>query len=332
MAPMASPVAPEIASALAEKPEVKSSTLRKSIYVVGSIFFALAVFYIVATVRDNWAAISAHDWQSTSYSWLALAALAYGSSLVTTAMVWPAVIAKWGNRIVLRTALGIGLVAQIGKYLPGNVAHYFGRAALAKKQYDVSFTQSGLSTVVEFGAALFAAMLVALGATLLDSSIWANAPILSILPDRLFWPFVILALAAIAGVVAFIFRRSPEIRRLLSIDFWVVPIGWLIVSFLLAGFSFYALAMAFSGDLLIPVVPAIAIYAIAWAAGFLIPGAPAGLGVREVILLAFLTPIIGAAAAVILSLFHRLLSALVDLIVSGLAAFILLKKDQNHAS
>ncbi|VAV90250.1 hypothetical protein MNBD_ALPHA04-710 [hydrothermal vent metagenome] len=328
---MASPSAPEISGDLLAKTKDRASVLRKSVYAVGSIFFVLAIFYIGATIRDNWPAISAHDWRAMNYSWLALAAVTYGCSLVTTAMVWPCVIAKWGHRMKLRTALAIGLVAQIGKYLPGNVAHYFGRAALAK-QHNVSFTQSGLSTIVEFGAALSAALLVAFTATLLDRSIWVGTPFISILPQGAFWPFVILALATITGAAIFAFRRSPEIRGLLSIAFWIAPIGWLIVSFLLAGFSFYALAIAFSGVWSIPVVPAIAVYAIAWAAGFLIPGAPAGLGVREVILLALLTPIIGVAPAVILSLFHRLLSALVDLIVAGLATIFFLKKEPDHAS
>lgn len=328
---MASPAAPEISGELLAQTVARRSLMRKSVYVVGSIFFVLAIFYIAATIRNNWSAIAAHDWRDVNYSWLALGAVTYGCSLITTAMVWPSVIAKWGHRITLRTALGIGLVAQIGKYLPGNVAHYFGRAALAK-QHKVSFTQSGLSTIVEFGAALLAAALVVFGATLMDSSIWANAPIVSILPEGLFWPLAILALIFLVGIAAFAFRRLPEIRGLLSIDFWMAPIFWLTVSFLMAGFSFYALALAVSGVWSLSVVPVIAIYAIAWAVGFLIPGAPAGLGVREVILLSLLTPIIGAPGAVLLSLAHRLLSAAVDLMVAALATTLLLKKEPSHAS
>lgn len=328
---MASPAAPEISGKLSVQTKARRSLLRKSVYVVGSIFFALAILYIAATVRDNWPAIATYDWYGINYFWLALAAATYGCSLVTTAMVWPSVIAKWGHRIALRKALGIGLVAQIGKYLPGNVAHYFGRAALAK-QHKVSFAQSGLSTIVEFGAALSSALLVASGATLLDNSIWADTPIVSLLPDGLFWPLAISALIIVVGVVVFALRRSAEIRSLVSIEFWIAPICWLTISFLLAGFSFYALAIAFPGAWSIPIISAIAIYAIAWAAGFLIPGAPAGLGVREVILLGLLTPIVGAAAAVMLSLVHRSMSATIDLTVSALAATLLLDKEAIHAS
>ncbi len=305
--------------------------MRKFVFVVGSLFFALAIFYIAATVRNNWSAIATFDWRAVNYFWLTLAASTYCCSLVTTAMVWPSIIAKWGHRITLRRALGIGLVSQIGKYVPGNIAHYFGRAALAK-QIEVSFTKSGLSTIVEFGAALSAVLLIAFGATLLDGSIWADAPIISVLPDGLFWPLAMLVLALIAGSTAFVLRGTPEIRSLLSVDFWVAPICWLTVSFLLAGFSFYALVIAFPGTWSIPVNSAIAIYAVAWAAGFLIPGAPAGLGVREVILLALLTPIVGAATAIMLSLVHRLMSALVDVAVSALAAALLAKKAPSYAS
>lgn len=328
---MVNPVAPEMTGKLSAQIKARQLRLRKLAYVVGSIFFALAILYIAATVRDNWAIIATYDWNGINYFWLAIAAATYGCSLVTTAMVWPCVIAKWGHRIGLRQALGVGLVAQVGKYLPGNVAHYIGRAALAK-QHKVSFTHSGLSTIVEFGAALSAVLLVAFGATLLDGSIWAGVPIVSVMPDGLFWPLAILALIIFIGFAGFALRRSPEIRDLISIDFWIAPIYLLTISFLLAGFSFYALAIAFPGEWSIPIIAAIAIYAIAWAAGFVIPGAPAGLGVREVILLALLTPIIGTATAVMLSLVHRLMSAMIDLMVSALAATLLHNKDTIHAS
>jgi len=264
---MASPASPEISAKPSAGSEARQSFLRKSVFIVGSIFFVLAIIYVAATVRDNWSAIATFEWRAMNHSWLALAAVTYGSSLITTAMVWPAVIRKWDHRISICGALEIGLVAQIGKYLPGNIAHYIGRAALAKR-LDVSFTQSGLSTIVEFGAALSAAMLVAFGATLLDGSIWADAPIISVLPAGLFWPLTILALALAVGGTVFIFRWTPEVRVLFSVNFWIAPICWLTASFLLAGFSFYALAVAFPDVSSLPIGSAIAIYAIAWAAGW----------------------------------------------------------------
>jgi uncharacterized membrane protein YbhN (UPF0104 family) len=53
-------------------------------------------------------------------------------------------------------------------------------------------------------------------------------------------------------------------------------------------------------------------FAVAWVAGFLTPGAPAGLGVREAILLEVLGPIYGPGVAVGLAVFLRAATTLAD--------------------
>ena len=62
------------------------------------------------------------------------------------------------------------------------------------------------------------------------------------------------------------------------------------------------------------------IYAVAWVLGFVMPGAPGGLGVREVVLLAALDPLYGSATAVGLAVALRLVTTLGDG-VSFLAGF-----------
>jgi len=54
------------------------------------------------------------------------------------------------------------------------------------------------------------------------------------------------------------------------------------------------------------------IFAIAWIAGFVTPGAPAGLGVREAVLVMGLTPIYGSGMAVGLSVTLRIVTTLGD--------------------
>ena len=62
------------------------------------------------------------------------------------------------------------------------------------------------------------------------------------------------------------------------------------------------------------IATSIAVFSAAWIAGFLAPGAPAGLGVREAILLAGLGPLFGAATAVEVAIFFRVLSVAADLV------------------
>jgi uncharacterized membrane protein YbhN (UPF0104 family) len=92
---------------------------------------------------------------------------------------------------------------------------------------------------------------------------------------------------------------------------FAAPTACLAVSFLLSGLSFHYLLMAL-GEHDLPAAAAVGAFAIAWAAGFIVPGAPAGLGVREAVLIALIAPSMQAGIAVACVGLHRLITALVD--------------------
>ena len=57
----------------------------------------------------------------------------------------------------------------------------------------------------------------------------------------------------------------------------------------------------------------IIIFSIAWLAGFIIPGAPGGIGVREVVIIFFISPIIGEAQSTVVAIALRFITLLGDL-------------------
>ncbi len=61
-------------------------------------------------------------------------------------------------------------------------------------------------------------------------------------------------------------------------------------------------------------------FAFAWSVGFLVVFAPAGAGVREVLLVAMLGPVLGVGAATAVALVSRVLTTAGDLLAAGLAA------------
>jgi hypothetical protein len=67
---------------------------------------------------------------------------------------------------------------------------------------------------------------------------------------------------------------------------------------------------------------AIGAYALAWCVGFVIVLAPAGVGPRELILVATLGPLVGTGAATAIALVSRVLTVLGDLAGAGLAALL----------
>jgi uncharacterized membrane protein YbhN (UPF0104 family) len=67
----------------------------------------------------------------------------------------------------------------------------------------------------------------------------------------------------------------------------------------------------------------VSLYSVAWIAGVLTPGLPAGLGVREAILVQGLSPLLGATEALGSALLFRLLTTLADAIVFGIGMLML---------
>ena len=64
----------------------------------------------------------------------------------------------------------------------------------------------------------------------------------------------------------------------------------------------------------IPVLYIFSTFAISWVVGFITPGAPAGLGVRETIMILILTSFIGEPSAAFVALISRLVVTLGDLV------------------
>ena len=69
----------------------------------------------------------------------------------------------------------------------------------------------------------------------------------------------------------------------------------------------------------------VSIYSVAWVTGFITPGAPAGMGIRETVLSAGLSPFVGIPDALFLTLVYRVVSILGEF-VFFLTSFLCPKK------
>jgi glycosyltransferase 2 family protein len=285
------------------------------------LLVAAALAYLGFAIDAHWRQLSSFDWSQVSLGMLAISSVAYGISLVTTALAWPAILRSLGEYLRMREALAIGLTAQIGKYVPGNVAHYMSRAALARRAH-VTFRQSGASTILEFTSAVLAALIVA-----------AVALSLSTTGIRVTWEkLAMTGAAASALVVATSLAVNWLSQARLPLSAWIRPVLWLIASFILAGFSIHIILVKLGAAHEISPLVSIGLYAIAWTAGFVIPGAPAGLGVREAVLVGSLAGLVGAPSALVAAALHRLLTAGTDGIVSLVGIALLTLPEKGKAS
>jgi hypothetical protein len=91
-----------------------------------------------------------------------------------------------------------------------------------------------------------------------------------------------------------------------------------LVSFALMGFIVY---LVLSGMFAVADVSfwfVTGVFALAWVAGFVTPGAPAGFGVREAILITLLKPVYGAGVALGVTIALRIVTMIGDGIAFGL--------------
>ena len=255
------------------------------------------------------------------WAWLAMVGTV-GCTLLNLTMgglMWKALLKDQGTHLSAITAIRIVYVSQVAKYLPGNVGHLVGQVGLATAvgvPYTVSITTMLISTL------WLAAIGLCLG--LLGLLLFIDTTALTELPD-INAP-VVIGVSLLAAVSPWIGvwvlnRFLPQLSRWLghgqlvslpslSTSFWVGT-GF-VTSFFILGLMLKWQAVHIfginEGDLLTLTL----LFASAWTAGYLLPGAPGGLGVREALSIVLLTPILGSGTAIGLSITMRLATTIGD--------------------
>lgn len=217
-------------------------------------------------------------------------------------------------------AIAVVCIAQFGKYIPGNIAQHVGRIALSRT-HGISLGQATFAMYLEIVSLVLVACLLAIvslaGAGRQDVFAVPEVPGA--------WVFVtVLALAAAApfvGIRAFnmanawwarrrgapaLPARFPPQRR-----FWMA-FGLYTLNYLALGLALELIAEQVFGASAGNFLLLTGIFAVSWIAGFIAPGAPAGLGVREVILTALLSPLYGPQTALGMAAVLRIVTVLGD--------------------
>lgn len=281
-----------------------------------------AAFFFASALWRNAEALSQMTWDALAW------ACVFGSVLVLTAVnlmggvIWALMLRAAGERVPFRQAVAIVAVSQFAKYMPGNVAHHVGRVLLAKL--------AGLSVPVVLQSMMFETLWALASAALMCffAMVWVVHEghfLQSALPipmPGLLGIAVLLTLVPLVGV-GLLARWQPSVLARLGLGGpqtrprW--PIAMVVqllygVAFSLAGAVLYWQSQVlFDTSKMTPAL-ALGAFAAAWVAGYLVVGAPAGLGVREAVFLVLLSPAMGEPAAAALSLSLRVCSTGSDLL------------------
>jgi glycosyltransferase 2 family protein len=280
---------------------------------LGYLALAVSLGYLGAVALRHSSSFPEVVWSSRAVAAFAGAMGLYLVMLVAGFAAWFLLLRSAGSPVSLRAVLILCGLAQAGKYLPGNVGQYLGRAALARQQ-GIPLHTSTLTMLFETAGLIVTALACALlGGTRAAAS----------LPPP--WQIALLAAAALAA--PFLLVRAVELwfpaalHKRLGVERLTAPsipalgacLALYAVCFVCGGLSFEVLARGlFDADPAGAWTRVIPAFALSWVAGFVTPGAPAGLGVREALLVGGTASFYGPGTALSAALASRLVTVLGD--------------------
>ena len=276
--------------------------------VAGVIVGASGIAFVARTLVTKWDDVTA------AFSGVDPLPLAASTALGLAAMsligsLWSGMLRTRGHHAPGRKAMAWYFVGQLGKYVPGGIWPVVGRAEMSVRggvERPDAYKATGLSLLTTYAAAPAAA---GLGALLTGDRTVTGATVL--IAYVLLWADMGNAgfTAAVARILSRATRRDivfPPRNQFIGLVAAHVP-AWVLMSL-----STSVTANAFGAR--ISVAEMLFVTSLSWLVGFLVPGVPGGIGVRESVFTALAGPTVGAGLAVSLALASRVVFIAVDLI------------------
>ena len=265
-----------------------------------------------------------HQWPDIHHALARIGPLAALGALVAllfmqfaTLRIWQVLLAGLGSPLSTPVAGRIFFVGQLGKYLPGSVWPVLMQMELGAA-YKVPRAKSASASVLTMLLSLLTGLITALVtlpfAAHSTGYLWVflAAPVLiPCLHPRVLNPLVRLA---------FRLARRPGLEEPLTGRVLARALAWSFAAWGFNGLQIWLLTVKLGAPLGQAALISLGGYAFAWCVGFLVIFAPAGAGIRELLLVAALAPMLGTGAATAVALVSRVVTTVSDLMVAGAAA------------
>ncbi|WP_160113649.1 lysylphosphatidylglycerol synthase domain-containing protein [Phyllobacterium salinisoli] len=289
----------------------RESKVRSVVQMIGIAVSLAALAFVGMAIHRSFGELQQQLISPLFLAAVAGGAVAYAAVLQLIGLAWHRLLAAVDDpALPLKDALAIFGRTQIYKYLPSNVLHMVGRFAMARKA-GVSNRALAFAQVGELSILVLAATAMA---TLLSKSVLVDALARYGLND----PMLITALMATGfiilavGIILLFRSRMASVGRK-ALSAAAMAFFLYILFFIGNGLLIVVLCRALNFGGTGSTAELIGIGAAAWLIGFVVPGAPGGLGVREAVLIAGLSAAgFPAGIATAVALGNRLVTILGD--------------------
>ena len=291
---------------------------------LGYLVTAASVIYLLRALQLHASDLPEHWTERYSSVWFAVSVLMFVASVACGFLIWRRLLSCEHLDIDVMPSASIYLVSQIGKYIPGNVAQHVGRVFLARR-HGIAVATTTKFIIIEMIVVVVAAVSVVAAICFFQPRL--GAQIFAII-ENTHSPtgiliFAILTLGLVSAVVASLSKEAvrasggPTVASL-NITQVLSLVGLGLLAFIVLGASFQVL-LAKCLMVADPGFGACLIWITSsWLIGFFTPGAPAGLGVREFVLVTLVAAEYGQPVALESALAFRGVSVIGDLVVLGI--------------
>ena len=292
---------------------------KKLLHALGALVCVILLGYLSWRAVHLWDEVSGDIRNNPPWQGLIAATLLSALAYVPLSIGWLLLLSVRVTPASLRGSMAIVLLSQAARYLPGNVGHLIGKALLTRNWLSISLVRiTGLLTVELLLCMLSALLAGAFGIPYLLRALTLPPWIVT----NWGWILGTGSLALIAFFLAPPVRRGMSHFQFPSIGRCAIALTAYGTNVVLGGAAVWALATQIYPGNELTLGLAILAYALAWLAGFVTPGAPAGLGVREFVFVIILGPAMGESPALILAGLLRLAAILGDIISFCMGAWL----------
>ncbi len=298
----------------------------RALRIAGNVMAVAGVVFVCVKLRASLTALPALTVDAHLISAIVLGVVVNVVGLALATSAWRALLAGVGLEAPWRVCAGIVGRSNIAKYVPGNIFHLVGRVGLAA---DAGLPSALVVATLTAETAMVIGVAGVLGAPAAVSRLQTitGAP-----------PLVTVVLALVAAASVMVALTVVLRRRGIALPLRAVAtvVGLDVATLIIHGTTIWWLLLGLSPAVstAMPWWVCVSGFALAWVLGFVVPGAPGGIGVREAVFVALLGTIdvdAGVAAAVSASvIIGRLQSIAGDVVVFVVATA--LARDQRRVA
>ncbi len=267
-----------------------NSSRKRILHWAGRTLALTGIVFVVFRLNDYTTQLDLSHFNSFTYFVVTGLTLVYGLANIMLALAWRGLLIHFGTTINWQWGVRIYGLTQLAKYVPGNIMHLASRQAMGLAA-GISGWSLAKASIWEIGLIFIAGMFF----------------FILMLPQ--FLP-IVTAQMAIVGFVSALLIMVLVLKKYVGFTILQVFV-WYLLFLIISGMVFVGLLQLLMEKNVISSLQMLTIccaFIVAWIVGLVTPGAPAGIGVRELVLLGLLKGFASESDLLLAILLSRLIT------------------------